>query len=140
MIMRTLICSAMLALTVAGCLTTASAPVTATNPHPDLPANYRQVIADYMKTQMFAQIGGPGIRTAEISAPHRAWNGRDVVCVRFGGGGWPNFSTVRAYAFSDGQLLFSTGNIVSSYGQGVLTEAVACGSEPIFGPFPEWRA
>lgn len=61
----------MLALTVAGCQTTA--PVTATNPHPDLPANYRQAVADYMKTQLFAQIGGPGIRTAEISDPHRTW-------------------------------------------------------------------
>jgi hypothetical protein len=121
----------------AGCLTTA--PVTATNPHPDLPANYRRMVADYMKTQLFAQIGGPGIRTAEISDPHRTWNGYDVVCVRFGGGGWPNFSTVRAYAFSGGQLLTFTGYIASQYGQGVLTEAVACGSEPVFRPFPEWR-
>ena len=128
--MRTLVCSTMLALTVAGCLT--KAPVTATNPHPDLPANYRQVVADFMKTQQFAQIGGPGIRTAEISDPHRTWSGQDVVCVRFGGGGWPNFT------FSGGQLLTFTGHIVSSYGQGVLTEAVACGSEPVFRPFPEW--
>jgi hypothetical protein len=65
--------------------------------------------------------------------------GYDVVCVRFGGGGWPNFSTVRAYAFSGGQLLTFTGHIVSSYGQGVLTGAVSCGSEPVFRPFPEWR-
>src|SRR5258708_37283253 len=88
--MRTLVCSTMLALTVAGYLT--KPPGTATNPHPALPANYRQVVADFMKTQQFAQIGGPGIRTAEISDPHRTWSGQDVVCVRFGGGGWPNFT------------------------------------------------
>lgn len=127
--MRTLVYSAMLALTVAGCATTAK--VTATNPHPNLPANYRKVVAAYMKTQMFAQ--GPGTRTAEISDPNHMWSGHDVVCVRFGGG------TVRAFPFGNGQLLTLTGQIVSLNGAGVLTEAAICGWEPVFRPFPEWR-
>jgi hypothetical protein len=134
-ILRALAVVGPLALTVAGCATPAK--VTATNPHPNLPANYRKAVADYMKTQMFGS--RPGISTAEISDPNHTWNGYDVVCVRFGGGGWPNFSTVRAYVFSNGQLLAATGQIVSQFGQGVVTEAVNCGSEPVFRPFPEWR-
>jgi hypothetical protein len=131
--MRTIVCSVALALTVAACQTPAQ--VTATNPHPNLPANYRQVVADYMKTQML----GPVTQTVEISDPHHTWNGFDGVCVRFGGGGWPNFSTVRAYHFSNGKLLDVTGQIVSQFGSGVLVEAAHCGSEPVFRPFPEWR-
>jgi hypothetical protein len=134
------------AIFLAGCVTTASSSVTennsrsvtANNPHPDLPGNYRKQIAEFMRTQMFASMGG--IKGAEISEPNRAfsWLGtRDVVCVRFGGGGWPNFSTVRAYAFTDGQLQWGTGGIVSQFGQGVLTEAMACGATPNFKPFPE---
>jgi hypothetical protein len=129
------------AIFLSGCLTTASSSVTASNPHPDLPANYRKQIAEYMRTQMFARMGG--IKGAEISDPHRGFAGllnggeRDFVCVRFGGGGWPNFSTVRGYAFVDGKLHWDTGGIVSQYGQGVLTEAMACGENPTFKPFPE---
>ena len=129
--MRKLVCSAILALIVGGCQTTG--PVTANNPHPDLPPNYRLVIADYMKTQLFAQLSGPRHETAELSDPHRTWNGNDAVCVSFSGG-----STVRAYVFSGGGLQFGTGGIVSQSGQGVLTKALACGSEPVFKPFPEW--
>jgi hypothetical protein len=136
----------------AGCVTTDSPTVTASssakanNPNPDLPANYRKQIAEHMRTQRDAlglvSLFPRGITKggAEISDPNRAfsWLGtHDVVCVRFGGGGWPNFSSVRAYTFSDGQLLTSTGYIVSSYGQGVLTEAMACGANPNFKPFPE---
>jgi hypothetical protein len=126
------------AIFLAGCVTTASSSVTANNPHPDLPANYRKQIAEFMRTQMFASMRG--IRGAEISDPNRTVSilgMRDVVCVRFGGGGWPNFSTVRAYAFTDGQLQWGTGGIVSQFGQGVLTEAMACGANPNFKPFPE---
>jgi NADPH-dependent 2,4-dienoyl-CoA reductase/sulfur reductase-like enzyme len=129
------------AIFVAGCMTTASPPVTATNPHPDLPANYRKQIAEYMRTQMFARMGG--IKGAEISEPHRGFAGlinggeRDTVCVRFGGGGWPNFSVVRGYTFVGGKLNWDNGGIVSEYGRGVLTEAMACGENPTFKPFPE---
>ena len=124
-----------------GCQTTASSSVTANNPHPDLPANYRKQIAEYMRTQMFARMGG--ITGAEISDPNRTFAGllsggeRDIVCVRFGGGGWPNFSTVRAYTFVGGQLHWDTDGIVSQYGRGVLTEGWACGANPNFKPFPE---
>jgi hypothetical protein len=138
--LRALIGSAALALTVAGCETTAQ--VTATNPHPDLPANYRRMVVDYMKTQMFVEIGGDRLRAqaVEISDPHRNFYGYDVVCVRFGGGGYPNFSTVRGYAFSGGQLLTWTGNIISQYGSGVLVMAAWCGDQPVFRPFPEWNS
>jgi hypothetical protein len=101
------------AIFLASCVTTNSPTVTATasssaianSPHPDLPGNYRKQIVEFMRTQMFASMRG--IRGAEISDPNRTVSilgMRDVVCVRFGGGGWPNFSTVRAYAFTDGQL------------------------------------
>lgn len=134
------------AIFLAGCQTTASSSataikVTANNPHPDLPANYRKQIAEYMRTQMFARMGG--IKGAEISDPNRTFAGlvnggeRDIVCVRFGGGGWPNFSTVRAYTFVDGKLPWDTGGIVSQFGRGVLTERWACGENPNFKPFPE---
>jgi hypothetical protein len=118
----------MLALT--GCLTT-SATVTASNPHPDLPANYRRMVADYMKTQVVAQIGGEWLRRQafEISDPHRHFSGYDVVCVRMGDG------TVRGYAFSGGQLQTLTGYPVS----GVLTMTAMCGDVPVFRPFPEWN-
>src|SRR5258708_18627728 len=118
--MRTLVCSTMLALTVAGYLT--KPPGTATNPHPALPANYRQVVADFMKTQQFAQIGGPGIRTAEISDPHRTWSGQDVVCVRFGGGGWPNFT------FSGGRRPSLSRHTLHARGGGARPPAGAGGS------------
>jgi hypothetical protein len=125
---------------------TASSPAVANNPHPDLPANYRKQIAEFMRTQRDAlgliSLFPRGITKggAEISDPNRtfSWLGtHDVVCVRFGGGGWPNFSTVRAYGFNGGQLQLGTGGIVSQYGQGVLTEAMACGANPNFQPFPE---
>jgi hypothetical protein len=125
------------AIFLAGCQTTASSSATPNNPHPDLPANYRKQIADYMRTQMFASLGG--IRGAEISDPHRTvaglWYGlgeRDIVCVRFGGG-----STIRGYVFVGGQLHWDNGGIVSQGGQGVLIEAWACGEHPNFKPFPE---
>jgi hypothetical protein len=138
----------------AGCETTGSSPVTASgsssaianNPHPDLPANYRKQVAEFMRTQRDAlglvTLFPRGITKggAEISDPNRtfSWLGtHDVVCVRFGGGGWPNFSTIRAYGFNGGQLQWGTGGIVSQYGQGVLTEAMACGANPNFKPFPE---
>jgi hypothetical protein len=89
------------------------------------------MVADYMKTQAFAQIGGDRLRNQaiEISDPHRNFYGYDVVCVRFGGGAVPG------YAFSGGQLLTLTGNPIS----GVLTMAAWCGDEPVFRPFPEWN-
>jgi hypothetical protein len=135
--LRTLVLSGvMLALT--GCQTSTSV-VTASNPHPNLPKNYRRVLADYMKTQFFAQLAGDRLsgQAIEISDPHRNFYGHDVVCVRFGG---PNFPIVRAYAFSDGQIVTWTGNIISEYGSGVVVMAVHCGDEPVFRPFPEWNS
>ncbi len=130
--MRTLaLLAAILALT--GCVIT-SATVTASNPHPDLPANYRRMVADYMKTQVFAQIGGDWLRRQafEIADPHRNFNGYDVACVRRVGDG----GSVRGYAFSGGQLLTLTGIPVS----GVLMMATWCGEAPVYRPFPEWNS
>jgi hypothetical protein len=140
------------AIFLAGCVTTASSSVTASgsssaianNPHPDLPANYRKQIAEFMRTERDALGLVPlfprGITKggAEISDPHRPFNRNgDFVCVRTGGGGWPNFSTVSGYLFTGGQLQPGSGNIVSQYGRGVLTEATVCGENPNFKPFPE---
>ena len=118
----------------AGCQTTASSSsVASNNPHPDLPANYRQKIAEFMRTQMFAR---SGIRNAEISDPNRTFAGlinggdRDIVCVRFG-------STVRSYVFKDGVVYWDSGGIISQMGAGVLSERWACGGNPNFKPFPE---
>ena len=119
------------AIFLADCVTTTSSSAKANNPHPDLPANYRKQIAEYMRTQMFARMGG--IKRAEIADPNRTFAGllsggeRDIVCVRFGGGSWPNFSTVRAYTFVDGKLPWDNGGIVSQFGRGVLSERWACG-------------
>src|SRR5215475_1578128 len=64
-----------------GCETTGSSPVAATgsssaianNPHPDLPANYRKQIADYIRTQR--GLLGPVVihqgDTVEIGEPNR---------------------------------------------------------------------
>jgi hypothetical protein len=55
-----------LSLSLAGCQTsgTTASSVESASPHPDLPANYRRQIAEYMRTQLFA---AGGIRNAEIS-------------------------------------------------------------------------
>jgi hypothetical protein len=119
----------------ANCTTTTSS-VTAVGAHPDLPANYRQQIAAFMRTQMFAH---SGISGAEISDPNRTFAGlvsggdRDIVCVRIGG----PLGTVRAYTFIDGKLSWDTGGIVGQSGMGVLTERWGCGENPNFKPYPE---
>ena len=93
-----------------------------------------------MRTQMFASMSG--IRGAEISDPHRTFAGllnggeRDIVCVHFGSGGSPNFSTIRAYTLVGRPLHWDNGGMVHQYGR-VLTEAWACGEHPNFKPFPE---
>jgi hypothetical protein len=114
--------------------TTTTSSVSAERDRSDLPANYRQQIAAYMKTQMFAR---NGISGAEISNPNRTFAGwfgmRDVVCVRIGGA----LGSVRAYIFSDGKPMWDTGGIVGQSGAGVLTERWACGENPNFKPFPE---
>jgi hypothetical protein len=121
------------AIFLAGCATTA-APVTANNPHPDLPANYRQKVAEFMRTQFFARTFG--IKNAEISDPNRTFSGlvvggdRDVVCVRLG-------ATIRAYVFKDGVVYWDSGGIISQMGRGVLNERWSCGANPNFKPFPE---
>jgi hypothetical protein len=129
------------AIFLAGCETTASSAAAsssaiANNPHPDLPANYRKQIADYMRTQRVALGLMPLVihegETVEISDPNSKLIGIGMwVCVRFGG------TTVRAYGFDDGQLEKWTGNITSSPQGGVLTERVICGANPNFKPFPE---
>jgi hypothetical protein len=113
---------------------TGSSPAIANNPYPDLPANYRKQIADYMQTQRVALGLLPLVihqgETVEISDPNRKFIGGGVwVCVRFGG------TTVRAYGFADGQLQKWTGN---SFDQsGVLIQARICGFNPNYKPFPE---
>ena len=129
----------------ADCETTGSSPVAAAassstianNPYPDLPANYRKQIADFMRTQ---RADPPGLvplvihqgETVEISDPNRKPIGKGIwVCVRF------DATTVRSYGFVDGQLEKWTGNIASSPQGGVLTERLICGANPKFKPFPE---
>ncbi|HEY2527729.1 MAG TPA: hypothetical protein VGJ20_07215 [Xanthobacteraceae bacterium] len=108
-----------------------------TDPHADdMPANYRRLIADYMRTQSVALGLLPAFRfgikrgEAEIADPHKAPGGYNV-CVRLGG------QTVMSYGFVGGQLVRGTGGIISQGGQGVLQEALNCGANPNFKPFPE---
>jgi hypothetical protein len=118
------------AIVLVSCTTTTSS-VTAVREGSELPANYRQQISAYMKTQMFAR---NGISGAEISNPNRTFAGwfgeRDVVCVRIGG-------SVRLYMFTDGKPTLGTGGIISESGAGVLSERWGCGENPTFKPFPE---
>jgi hypothetical protein len=64
----------MLALTVVGRQTTA--PVTANNRHPE--SNYGRVAADYVKTRLFVQVGGPALEPRK-SPTLQNWNGCDPV-------------------------------------------------------------
>lgn len=103
----------------------------AVSQHPDLPANYRQQVAEFMRTQLFAKIHG--IKSAEISDPNRAFAGliaggdRDFVCVRLGG-------AVRAYVFVDGKLPWDNGGATSP---GFMLINNVCGENPNFKSFPE---
>jgi hypothetical protein len=123
----------LLGLLLAGCQTTADSVASSGggSQHPDLPANYRQQIAEFMRTQLFAKIHG--IRNAEISDPNRAFAGlinggdRDFVCIRFGG-------TVRAYVFVDGKLPWDNGGPVAP---GIALLFKQCGEKPNFKPCPE---
>ena len=121
------------AILLVSCTTTTSS-ATADRDRSDLPANYREQIAAFMKTQMFAR---NGISGAEISNPNRTFAGwfgeRDVVCVRIGG----PLGSVRAYMFTDGKPTLGTGGVVGQSGRGVLTEGWLCGENPNFKPFPE---
>jgi ABC-type Fe3+-hydroxamate transport system substrate-binding protein len=133
----------------AGCETTGSSPVAATgsssaianNPNPDLPANYRNQIANFMRTQRGDAFGlVPFVirqgETVEIGDPNRrlTYLGMEtVVCVRISrGDGWPNNSATRVYSFSGGQLS-------SGPGQGGLVSGGpgVCGWNTNYKPFPE---
>ena len=127
------------AILLAGCQTTGNSTgvASANSPHPDLPANYRQQIAEFMRTQLFAF---RGIKGAEISEPYRGFAGlinggdRDIVCVRFGGPG----GALRGYVFVDGKLPWDNGGSLGFEGaSGILSQRMACGANPNFKPFPE---
>jgi hypothetical protein len=68
------VCSLYLALTVAGCQTTA--PVTANNRHPE--SNYGRVAADYAKTRLLYRSAVPAFEPRK-SPILQNWNGCDPV-------------------------------------------------------------
>lgn len=119
---------------------TSSSSAIANNPHPDLPADYRKQIADFMRTQGGDAFGlVPFVihqgEKVEIGEPNRrlTYLGmEEVVCVRFTrSDGWPYNSATRAYSFRGGQFPLGPG-------QGALVSGLGiCGFNPNYKPFPE---
>jgi hypothetical protein len=131
-------------LSLAGCGTTSltsdipNAPRIA--PGSNVPVNYRQVIAEYMRKEFFRGLGG--IHNAEIAGPYRHWGGlsaggRDVdtFCVRMNG----SYITTSFYWFLDGKMGWDNGGGVGSQGilGGAISYQMVCGPDPKFVPFPE---